>query len=1106
MNLTRAFAVLCLLLPRLASAGIAFDASSGLRESALNASSLTYPVTVGSGLTDRIVVVLVPAYASTNVSVSLITYGGVPLTRVRRDANGVQLAYSEAWYLLAPAAGLHNVVVTMTGPVGSENAIYSGALSFSGVDQTTPIDAHAGSVVTGSHGAHGDTITTVTAGAWVVDGVATRNPPAAGGNQTQRWSGGAAHLERSGGSTRGPIATAGATAMNWTWATSGGASAHSVVALKPSSAGVPDATPPVLSNGAPSGALPAGTTQATLSVTTNENAVCRYSTTPGTAYAAMTGTFTVTGATSHSTTLVNVADGNSYARYLRCQDAAGNANGVDYAVSFSIGASRFLTASNWAAFTPAANGVGTLPKGFKGGIFDGRYSHFIPNFNGNSEVMRYDTTAPFTAAASWATFDPNPPSGGGYVGGAFDGRYVYFAPYRNGSLSIGEVLRYDTQSPFTSQASWSTFDPSANDVGTSPKGYWGAFFDGRYIYFSPEHQTGSIQEHGEVLRYDTTLPFNQAASWLTYDAGAHGVGTDPDGYKGIASDGTYLYFVPYWNGTASHGEVLRYDRRGAFDVASSWATYTPAANGVGNIAKGFEGAVFDGRYLYFVPNYAGFGPNAYHGEVLRYDTLAPFQTASSWTAFDPGSNGVGTDPDGYNGATFDGRYIYFAPTNNGTGPHGEVLMYDTTRPFNSAASWLTYDPGARGIGADPDGFAGTIFDNRYIYFVPDRNETGVPGGEVLRYDTGVVAQTTTLVLAARSAASTSATQRVAEPAATQASAGRVFAEVDGPVNTRVTLANPNDAFVEVSFYFTDSDGRRVSSGSLVVPPFDQIAGLVDGAPFHAGPSFVGTFTFEASQPIAPAAVREFATERGERLTSPLPVVGDGAGHQNLPIAAGDGWSTQAVLVNPTDREISGSVVVSDDRVNYRIPAGSAWRLSTSEAGPLQRGYAVIDADAGSARPAGFALMSYRPQGTTVAESSVISVPETRAARVLVNSTGLQTSIGISNAGSDRPARVAVELTGVDGQPTGVRGVLEVPGRGQMSTLVNGIPGFESLPSSFIGVLRVTSSFTPVTVVGFQERTDERGAFLVGMLPAISEDGLGTSQLVVFSSGQASTIK
>ena len=74
-------------------------------------------------------------------------------------------------------------------------------------------------------------------------------------------------------------------------------------------------------------------------------------------------------------------------------------------------------------------------------------------------------------------------------------------------------------------------------------------------------------------------------------------------------------------------------------------------------------------------------------------------------------------------------------------------------------------------------------------------------------------------------------------------------------------------------------------------------------------------------------MRKFANERGEPLMTPVPVVGHGAGHENLPMAAGDEWSTQAVLVNPTDREISGTVVVSDDRVNYHIPAGSAWRLT-----------------------------------------------------------------------------------------------------------------------------------------------------------------------------------
>jgi hypothetical protein len=120
---------------------------------------------------------------------------------------------------------------------------------------------------------------------------------------------------------------------------------------------------------------------------------------------------------------------------------------------------------------------------------------------------------------------------------------------------------------------------------------------------------------------------------------------------------------------------------------------------------------------------------------MRYDTLSPFETASSWLAFDPGANGVGIDPDGYNGGTFDGRYIYFSPTNNGTAPHGEVLRYDTTLPFNSTGAWTTFDPGANGLGNDPDGYAETLYDGKYIYFVPDRNGTGIIHGEVLRYDT-----------------------------------------------------------------------------------------------------------------------------------------------------------------------------------------------------------------------------------------------------------------------------------------------------------------------------------------------------------------------------------
>ena len=98
----------------------------------------------------------------------------------------------------------------------------------------------------------------------------------------------------------------------------------------------PDTTPPVRSNGQPSGTLPVGTTQTTLSLTTNENATSRYSTVAGTAYGSMQGTFSTTGGTSHSTTITGLTDGSSYTYYVRSIDAAGNANTNDFAISFSI--------------------------------------------------------------------------------------------------------------------------------------------------------------------------------------------------------------------------------------------------------------------------------------------------------------------------------------------------------------------------------------------------------------------------------------------------------------------------------------------------------------------------------------------------------------------------------------------------------------------------------------------------------------------------------------------------------------------------------------------------------------------------------------------------
>ena len=99
-----------------------------------------------------------------------------------------------------------------------------------------------------------------------------------------------------------------------------------------------DTIAPERSNGSPSGSLPASTTSTAMSLTTSENATCKYSTTAGLAYASMANTFSATGGANHTTTVSGLATGQSYNYFVRCRDEAGNVNTNDFPISFSVGA------------------------------------------------------------------------------------------------------------------------------------------------------------------------------------------------------------------------------------------------------------------------------------------------------------------------------------------------------------------------------------------------------------------------------------------------------------------------------------------------------------------------------------------------------------------------------------------------------------------------------------------------------------------------------------------------------------------------------------------------------------------------------------------------
>ena len=422
--------------------------------------------------------------------------------------------------------------------------------------------------------------------------------------------------------------------------------------------------------------------------------------------------------------------------------------------------------------------VNANSKGFYGGLFDGRYLYMVPFVYG--QITVYDVTKPFTYASSYYVIDTTSINANskGFVGGSFDGKYIYLAPNFNGqitriegytgapvsnitpleclqnvttlSVSNNDIIQYDSSTSkwknnqipkyfynktnnllteaynqcfgsgnvgsqkFISTNYISFFDTTT--VNTNSKGFYGAIFDGQYIYLVPNNN-GTI--FGQVTRYNTLLPFTSSSSYSVFDTTT--VNTNSRGFYGGVFDGKYIYFIPYNNGSWS-GQITRYDINLSFVSSGSYSVFDMTAVNVN--AKGFTGGVFDGRYIYYVPNYNG---TTYSGLLIRYDVNLSFTSASSYTTFDTST--VDINSKGFVGGIFDGRYIYLVPNGNGS-IFGQITRYDTTLSFTSIASYSVFD--TTNVNANSKGFMGSVFDGKYIYFIPNNN--GSSFGQITRYE------------------------------------------------------------------------------------------------------------------------------------------------------------------------------------------------------------------------------------------------------------------------------------------------------------------------------------------------------------------------------------
>ena len=222
----------------------------------------------------------------------------------------------------------------------------------------------------------------------------------------------------------------------------------------------------------------------------------------------------------------------------------------------------------------------------------------------------------------------------GYRGAAFDGESVYFAPYYNNYGRTGQVIKYDTTLPFNEAKSWKVFSLEKYTL----KGFQGALYHNNYVYFVPYYFDEKEDPGTKIVRYDTTLDFHDKNAWeIMYYFEAYEDGV-------VADD--FIYFSPHLDKyNERNTNPLRFDPSKQFNDKSAWERYESG------LKISYIGASFDGRFVYYAPFESDYEDLTI---ILAYDTNKDFLQKDAW-------NEIEIPYGQYSGTGFNGKHVVMAP-------------------------------------------------------------------------------------------------------------------------------------------------------------------------------------------------------------------------------------------------------------------------------------------------------------------------------------------------------------------------------------------------------------------------------------------------------------
>jgi hypothetical protein len=196
------------------------------------------------------------------------------------------------------------------------------------------------------------------------------------------------------------------------------------------------------------------------------------------------------------------------------------------------------------------------------------------------------------------------------------------------------------------------------------------------------------------------------------------------GFNGALFDGRRVTFVPF--GDCASGTVTSFDTTAAFSDTGGWSAFDLRT--LNPDARGYMGGVFDGTRLILAPRCTTvvlFPENppiaVTNGTVATHDVSQPF---AAWQTHSAAA--ASTAPTGFRGAAFDGRYVYYAPASSGV-----VTRYDSTASPTAPGAFSRFDTATLKPSAST--FTGAIYDGKYVYFSPGDGSTCTT--VVARFDT-----------------------------------------------------------------------------------------------------------------------------------------------------------------------------------------------------------------------------------------------------------------------------------------------------------------------------------------------------------------------------------